>query len=64
MSEKRTFKHKNVTNNNIVNRKGENIMNKTTFRKEDEVIKAGTFDDYFVCDEKENEIGKLSEYDA
>ena len=43
MSEKRTFKHKNVTNNNIVNRKGENIMNKTTFRKEDEIIEAGTF---------------------
>ena len=27
MSEKRTFEHKNVTNNNICNRKGENTMN-------------------------------------
>ena len=43
MSEKKTFENKNVTNNNIDNRKGENTMNKTTFRKEDEVIKAGTF---------------------
>lgn len=43
MSEKRTFEHKNVTNNNIRNRKGENTMNKTTFRKEDEIIEAGTF---------------------
>ena len=46
MSEKRTFEHKNVTNNNICNRKGENTMNKkTTFRKEDEIIEAGTFID-------------------
>lgn len=43
MSEKRTFKHKNVTDNNN-NRKGENtMMDKTTFRKEDEIIEAGTF---------------------
>lgn len=43
MSEKRALEHKNA-HNSIANRKGENtMMNKTTFRKEDEIIEAGTF---------------------
>lgn len=31
MSKKRTFEHKNVTNNNICNRKGEKQMNDIIF---------------------------------